>query len=147
MGQIKWYKRDPRAAILGMASLSLEERGAYNTILDLIYINDGALADNPTEICGFLKCDPRVWKRIRAKLIDGGKLYIHGGHLRNERADFETTMALRRVLVATEAADKRWSDYRKLNDLANAGAMLPTSTSRKILSLEAQRLIRGRKAD
>ena len=31
MGNIRWYKRDPDAALNGMAVLTLEERGAYNT--------------------------------------------------------------------------------------------------------------------
>jgi hypothetical protein len=38
---MKWYKRDPNAALTGMASLKLEERGAYNTILHLIYATTG----------------------------------------------------------------------------------------------------------
>jgi len=44
VGKVRWYKRDPNAALTGMAGLTLEERGAYNTILDLIYANDGAVA-------------------------------------------------------------------------------------------------------
>jgi hypothetical protein len=31
MGVVKWYKRDPNAALTGMASLTLEERGAYRS--------------------------------------------------------------------------------------------------------------------
>ena len=46
MGSIKWYKRDPRAALIGMMEMSLAERGAYTTVLDLIYVYDGALPDN-----------------------------------------------------------------------------------------------------
>ena len=34
MGFRKWHKRDRNAALRGMAALTLEERGAYNTILD-----------------------------------------------------------------------------------------------------------------
>jgi hypothetical protein len=37
--------RDPNAAVIGMASLELDERGAYNTILDLIYAHDRAIND------------------------------------------------------------------------------------------------------
>ena len=48
MGVVKWYKRDPNAALTGMASLTLEERGAYNTILDLIYAHDGAASTMTT---------------------------------------------------------------------------------------------------
>lgn len=132
MGTLKWYKRDPRAALTGMMELTLEERGVYNTVLDLIYCHDGAVRDDAALICGWLKCDPRTWKRVRARLIDLEKLYVHAGSLRNERADFEATQALRRVQVATEAADKRWADYREIKSLGDAGAMLPTSTSRNL---------------
>src|ERR1700722_5833428 len=31
MGVVKWYKRDPNAALTGMASLTLKERGAYRS--------------------------------------------------------------------------------------------------------------------
>jgi len=132
MGILKWYKRDPRAALHGMMSMTLEECGAYNKALDLIYCHDGRLQDDPAEICTWLNCDPRTWKRIRAKLLDSGKLYVHAGHLRNERADQETVLALRKVQVATEAADRRWAEYRKLNGLGDARAMLPTPTPRNL---------------
>ena len=44
--QTRWYKRDPNAALEGMAVLTLEERGAYNTVLDLIYTHDGSVDDD-----------------------------------------------------------------------------------------------------
>ena len=34
---MKWYKRDPAAALEGMLGLTIEERGAYNALIDLIY--------------------------------------------------------------------------------------------------------------
>jgi uncharacterized protein YdaU (DUF1376 family) len=126
MGTLKWYKRDPKAALHGMIGLTLEEKGAYNVILDLIYINDGRVLDDPKQICVWLNCDPRRWKRIRAALIDAGKLYIHGGYLRNERADDEALQAIRRVQVSVEAANKRWSEYNEIKRLGHAVAMPPT---------------------
>ena len=68
MGSLKWYKRDPRAALTGMMSLSLEERGAYNTILDLIYIHDGALTDDPKFIAPWLNVDLRTLETITPSL-------------------------------------------------------------------------------
>jgi Protein of unknown function (DUF1376) len=41
-----WYKRDPDAALAGMAELNFEQRGAYNSILDILYSRDGDLPDN-----------------------------------------------------------------------------------------------------
>lgn len=103
MGQIKWYKRDPSAALNGMMELSLEERGAYNTVLDLIYSRDGNLTDDDRFIAGWLRVDVRVWKRIKSTLIERGKLYILDGCLRNERADVEVLAALSRVASASDA--------------------------------------------
>jgi hypothetical protein len=145
MGTLKWYKRDPRAALTGMMGLTLEERGAYNTILDLIYAHDGKLLDDPETILPWLNCDPRTWKRLRSRLIGCGKLYIHAGHLHNDRADDEVLQALRRGAVCIEAATKRWAVHNEIKKIRDAGAMLPTTTTTKILSLEAQRLLRDRK--
>ena len=103
MGDIRWYRRDPRAALAGMMELSLEERGAYNTILDLIYCHNGALDDDPRFIAGWLRCDIRVWKRIRVRLLMSGKLYLNGSKLRNEKADREVDQALNRVMIASRA--------------------------------------------
>lgn len=141
MGILKWYKRDPRAALHGMMELSLEERGAYNTILDLIYTHDGALDDNSKFIASWLRVNVRVWKRLRARLLDAGKIYIHANQIRNQRADFEADMALHRVTSATEAAIKRWATYNEIKKLGNTAAMLSTTTKTNLLSfLEARKL-------
>ena len=87
MGQIKWYKRDPEAALEGMRKLTLEQRGAYNTVLDLIYLRDGNLPDDDRFIAGWLDVDVRVWKRLRDGLITAGKLRIEDGFVRNSKAD------------------------------------------------------------
>lgn len=103
MGLLRWYKRDPRAALSGMMELSLEERGAYNTVLDLIYIHDGSIEDSQRLIAAWLHVDVRIWRRIRQRLLDLGKLYIQAGNLRNERADSEVLSALHRHRTASEA--------------------------------------------
>lgn len=127
MGNLKWYKRDPRAALIGMMGLSLEECGAYNKILDLIYIRDGKLKDDAEEICGWLKCNTRTWKRIRARLIDLEKLYVYNGCLHNERADDEITKAQRMIKLCTEAAGKRWATYNQIKALSDGYPMQPTT--------------------
>jgi uncharacterized protein YdaU (DUF1376 family) len=99
VGTLKWYKRDHNAALAGMMLLTLEERGAYNTILDLIYTNDGALPDRPSSVCKWLGTNARRWKRIRARLIEQNKIYVLGGKLRNERADREIALAIRKAIA------------------------------------------------
>lgn len=103
MGRISWYKRDPDAALSGMFELTLEERGAYNTVLDLIYSRANELPDDDRWIAGWLRVDVRVWKRIKRVLIERGKLYLDEGTIRNARADVEVLSALSRVTSAQEA--------------------------------------------
>ena len=126
MAEIKWYKRDPDAALAGMMSLSLEERGAYNTVLDLIYSRADKLPDDDAFICGFLKCDPRVWKRLKDRLISAGKLYVEDGLIRNKRASYEVTYAVSRALLVSELNRSKGiksGDVRRQNkDLAEPSA-------------------------
>lgn len=128
MGKIRWYKRDPDAALQGMADLSLEERGAYNTILDLIYSREGNLKDDDYSIAGHLRCDVRVWRRLRRRLIDLEKLYLHGGCLRNERADEEIHRALSRIASAAEAGRQSWANKQERQSIINAGRLTVVQT-------------------
>jgi uncharacterized protein YdaU (DUF1376 family) len=122
LGALKWYKRDPRAALLGMMGLTLEERGVYNTLIDLIYMADGALPDNARVICRVLCINARRWKRLRDSLVAHGKIYLLGGCLHNERADIEAKDALARVAIRKvsrkfdESFSKDSSKFRKVND-------------------------------
>lgn len=136
MGQIKWYKRDPSAALTGMMELTLEERGAYNTVLDLIYTRDGNLPDEDRFIAGWLNSDVRVWRRIKSRLIAAGKLYLADGLIRNGRADVEVLSALSRVGSAREAglasarskATKSSNDCNKNNDIEETVVETPVAT-------------------
>jgi 5-methylcytosine-specific restriction endonuclease McrA len=115
MGTLKWYKRDPRAALIGMMGLTLEETGAYNTILDLIYVHDGALEDDARAICSELGCNIQRWRRLKARLLDLGKLYVDNGCLRNERADREVAniqKLIRRSKFKAIGTTKRKQDYQ-----------------------------------
>jgi uncharacterized protein YdaU (DUF1376 family) len=105
MGQIKWYKRDPEQALNGMMGLSLDERGAYNTVLDLIYHRDGKLPDDDRFLAGYMGVDVRVWRRIKTRLIGLGKLSIIDGMVRDDVADVVVAEALRRLTVAQDAGN------------------------------------------
>src|SRR5262245_25941932 len=121
MGTLRWYKRDPRAALAGMMELTLEERGAYNTVLDLIYTHDGAIEDNNALISSWLRVDARVWKRLRQRLLDTKKIYIHAGCIHNETADREVDRALSKIASAAQAglasAVKRGYGVRDINGM------------------------------
>lgn len=95
MGIFPWYKHDPKAWLVATRNMPIELRGAYITILDLIYIHDGKLRDRPKEICQWLGVGPKRWSRLRTELLERGKLFVIDGHLHNERADREMRRAIR----------------------------------------------------
>jgi uncharacterized protein YdaU (DUF1376 family) len=132
MGSLKWYKRDPRAALHGMTGMTLEECGAYNKILDLIYCHDGALDDNADYICHVLNCNVRTWRRLKVRLLELGKVYVHAGCFRNERADNEIVNAQRLLKLSAEKANKRWATYNEIKRLRDGSAMQPTTTKKDL---------------
>lgn len=117
-------------------ALNLEERGAYTTVLDLIYSKADELVDDDRFIAGWCGCDVRVWRRIKARLIALGKLHIDNGMLRNFRATSGVEEGLSRIGSARNAANIRHdmsSGHRnKNNDLDAAPAMrsvMPITTT------------------
>jgi uncharacterized protein YdaU (DUF1376 family) len=92
MSGLPWYKRDPNAFIEGCVAgnLTLEEVGAYTLLIDEMYRRGGPLLDDPRHGSALLRCDVRVWYRIRSALIRKGKVYAtSGGHLSNLRVEQE----------------------------------------------------------
>ena len=69
-----WHKRWHGNALNGYRRLSLEERGAYTTILDTMYDQGGPIRDDKWNLANILGADPRVTARLRASLIASGKL-------------------------------------------------------------------------
>jgi len=134
MGTLHWYKRYPNDALNGMAMLTLEECGAYNRVLDLLYIHDGALRDDETELARMVHCDVRVWRRIRRRLMDLGKLYIHAGCLRNPRADNEVHLAMKLVASSRQAGLSsgaiRRAQRNNANDLKGTLVRIPFEHTR-----------------
>lgn len=91
---MKWYKRDPDAALAGMIGLTLEERGVYNTIIDLLYSRDGNLPSDDVFFARACECRPQVWRRVRDSLIAKGKLRCRAdGKLTANRVEKELQTA------------------------------------------------------
>lgn len=84
-----WYRRFPDNFIAGTAGLTLEEKGAYSLVLDLIYVRGGPIPDEPRYIAGVCNCSVRKWTAIRARLIETKKIVVVDGHLTNARAEKE----------------------------------------------------------
>lgn len=132
---MRWYKRDPKDALDGMLMLSLEERGAYNTVLDLIYANDDRLVDDDRFLAGHMRCDLRVWKRIKARLVELGKLTLEGGYIRNMRATSTLSQAVATADANASNGRNSGEARRKNKDLAE-----PTSEQKsKHIDLDRDR--------
>lgn len=91
MSRRPWHRRFHEDALGGMQELTLEERGAYNTILDLIYKRGARLEDDDAYLRSQMgrDCSMQRWRKIKARLIALGKLYVEDGYLGNGRTDKE----------------------------------------------------------
>lgn len=115
---MKWYKRDPDAALSGMAELSFEECGAYNRLLDLLYSRDGDVPDDDAFCARVFHCNPRTWRALKARLIAKGKVRSAGGLLTANRVELEINSAHERIAKA-----KRMRQIQLENQRAIAAAL------------------------
>jgi uncharacterized protein YdaU (DUF1376 family) len=70
MSALPYHKRYHSDALAGFMPLTLEERGAYQTLLDMMYDRGGPLIDNERLLAGYMNCSLRKWRQIRADLIE-----------------------------------------------------------------------------
>ena len=122
-----WYRRFPDNFLGGINGMTLEEKGAYGVVIDMIYQRGGPIADEPRYIAGICNCSVRKWNAIRQRLLDLGKIYVIDGCLMNERAGIELEKAAK---VAREHAEngakggdksaEMKAEAKKNNDLAQA---------------------------
>jgi len=85
-----YHKRYHSDALAGFMSLTLEERGAYQTLLDLIYDRGGPLPDNERLLAGYMGISLRKWRVLLEDLIAKRKIVRNqDGHLTNPRAERE----------------------------------------------------------
>jgi uncharacterized protein YdaU (DUF1376 family) len=111
MSAFDWHPRYHRDALDGMLMLTLEERGAYNTILDLIYDRGGPIPDDPRWLSGWTGVSLRKWEKLRAALIVKGKIQAYtmpdGDVLTNVRAVFEIETQTKKPKRSLTSAQKR----------------------------------------
>ena len=125
---LPWYRRFPDNFIAGTVGLTLEEKGAYSLILDLMYVRGGPVPDEPRYIAGVCNCSVRKWNAIRQRLIDLGKIEAIDGHLTNHRAEIELENAAKTSREHAENGAKGGNksaemkaDAKKNNALEQAG--------------------------
>src|SRR5215469_15857876 len=111
---MKFYRRDPHLALEGMAELTLEQIGAYNLIIDLLYARDGIVFDDDAKIAHMLHRDVRTWRRLKHELMAAGKMRVTlDGRLTANGVDRTRLQAEVRSTSAKHQANVRWENYRK----------------------------------
>lgn len=100
---VDWYRGDPHADIESAKGLTFEEFGAYCVVLALLRLRAGAIPDDDRFIAGWYRCDVRIWRRLRERLIAHERLYVSDGMLRSPAADDDVAAAARRHAAAQAA--------------------------------------------
>jgi uncharacterized protein YdaU (DUF1376 family) len=98
-----WHKRYHSDALTGYRGLNLEQRGAYTTILDLLYdAGEETLAPTDRWMAGQLDVSVRKWRTLRDELQALGKLIVYpDGRISNKR--YLRELGKRRALSAKRA--------------------------------------------
>ena len=90
MSALPYHKRYHSDALAGFMGLTLEERGCYQTLLDMMYDRGGPLIDNERLLAGYMGCSIRKWRSLREILIDKRKIRINSaGLITNGRTEKE----------------------------------------------------------
>lgn len=95
--------------------MSFEAKGAYAIVLDLIYMQGGALPDDARYISGLLNVSIRKWKSLRSELVADGKIQASGEFLTNYRAvsEIETLMKFQEKQSENASTPRKNKDLRK----------------------------------
>lgn len=110
MSRLEWHPRYHRAALDGMERMCLEDRGAYTTLLDMMYDRAGPVPDEDRMLAGQMLVSVRAWKIVRGRLLAAGKIEVidtpHGPALINARVLEELEKQTKRSRKNAESGAK-----------------------------------------
>ena len=114
---MKFYYHRPDAAIAGMAELSLEQRGAYYSILDVLYSRDGIVPDDDRLVARMINVHWRTWRAVKRQLMAAGKLRVNFGLLEANGVSEELLRVSRLSQDQRRRASKRWQEFKKAKEI------------------------------
>lgn len=114
-----WYKRNPRDFYEGTRKLTLEQRGAYSDIIDLLYMHGGAIPDDAKWMSHALHVSTRKWASIRTALLAAGKIETADGSIVNKRVTFEVEARAVQSRTNAESALNRERTKREKREKLN----------------------------
>jgi uncharacterized protein YdaU (DUF1376 family) len=90
VSRIPYHKRYHGDILTAYMGMSLEERGAYDTLLELMYDRGGDVPNDPRWLAGWFGVSLRKANLLITTLLDKHKIYLSAaGTFRNRRADNE----------------------------------------------------------
>jgi hypothetical protein len=108
--------------LAGTADLSRDEKACYIDWIASYSSRDGLFPDDIRLFASIWGCDIRVAKRIRRQLFAKGKLYKEGDFVHQVLIKSVVHKVLAKSAQATDAAMKRWKNYRENNGTLFADA-------------------------
>jgi uncharacterized protein YdaU (DUF1376 family) len=132
---MKWYYHEPDAALNGMAELNLEQRGAYYSILDLLYARDGIVPDDDLVVARMIRIHWRSWRALKKQLMAAGKIRVTTeGLLTANRVSDTLKNASRLSQDQRRRVSKRWQEYKNANEIKNSAHTIRGNTSKTIIN-------------
>lgn len=102
-----YHRRYHGDALQGYTKLNLEERGAYTTILDLIYDAGGPIDYSERWLSGQMNCSLRKVRALIERLIELRKIYVTlDGKISNRRCEDEISKSISISIKRAESASK-----------------------------------------
>jgi len=117
---MRFYRRYPDAALAGMAKLNSQQRGVYNSILDLLYSCDGVVADDDRAVAHAIALDIREYRNVKSQLMAAGKVRTQDGFLSANGVSSVLAEAQLRSSCARANAQLRGKREEKANDYKRA---------------------------
>lgn len=115
-----YHRRYHEDALQGYRRLSLEQRGAYTTLLDLIYDNGGPIDNNDRWLAGELCVSIRKARALISELLTLQKIYLTpDGKISNHRAEKEIGNALEISRKRAENGSKRGGKSAEHSNFSN----------------------------
>ncbi|MFC3074939.1 YdaU family protein [Shinella pollutisoli] len=112
-----YHRRYQGDALQGYRGLTLEQRGAYTTLLDLIYDHGGPIDFNERWIAGHLDVTVNRAKKLVAQLIELRKIYLTPrGQISNHRCEVEIENALKISKKRAESGGKRKGNGTEISE-------------------------------
>jgi len=88
-------------------ALTLEERGAYQTLQDLMYDRQGPILDAERLLAGYMGVSIRKWRSLREVLLEKGKIFLtEDGQIFNSRVQKELENDLKTARKHAENGSK-----------------------------------------